>query len=178
MGQHPMHEDSAGESSDPGTVVGYWNLRPTSGAVRAGIHEPIHPLSYAEIETNSPYQPFHTDRRIRLFTYEAPDHPAPDHESQTQGMPSSDPWVFGQDIPAIRVNVGTTSTMESEGVPSAEDVLGPMENILHRGKGSEDVEQLVITTRRRKRTKDGNGGLEDGFFEDDCEVLDFASNRV
>ncbi|KAI9788304.1 MAG: hypothetical protein M1816_006990 [Peltula sp. TS41687] len=176
--QHAMHHGNAGERVNSSSVMGYWNLRPTSGAVKGGIHEPIHPLSYAEIETNSPYQPFHTDRRVQLFTYEVSNQPISADQSNIHGIPSSDPWVFGQDIPATRVNVGANSAMESEGVRPEEDMLGPMENIMHRGKSSEDVEQLVITTRRRKRTKDGNGGLEDGFFEDDCEVLDFASNRV
>lgn len=179
MEQHALRDGSAGERAISSTVMGYWNLRPTSSAVRGGIHEPIHPLSHAEIETNSPYQPFHTDRRVRLFTYEISNQPTSDDESNNvHGMPRSDPWVFGQDIPAARVNVGATAGTVPEGVRQEEDMLGPMENILHRGKDSEDVEQLVITTRRRKRTKDGNGGLEDGFFEDDCEVLDFASNRV
>jgi hypothetical protein len=41
----------------------------------------------------------------------------------------------------------------------------------------------VITTRRRRNTSrlgpdHADDGDEEGFFEDDCEVLDFASQRV
>jgi hypothetical protein len=46
---------------------------------------------------------------------------------------------------------------------------------------NEDTEQIVVTTRKRKtlRGAGNNGDVdEEGFFEDDCEVLDFASQRV
>jgi hypothetical protein len=50
---------------------------------------------------------------------------------------------------------------------------------------NENMEQIVITTRRRKGASRAAGpggdigvGDEEGFFEDDCEVLDFASQRV
>ena len=47
---------------------------------------------------------------------------------------------------------------------------------------SEDMEQIVVTTRRRKGARSGHDSSgdvdEEGFFEDDCEVLDFASQRV
>jgi hypothetical protein len=39
------------------------------------------------------------------------------------------------------------------------------------------VEQVVVTTRRRRVQRDGEAA-EEGFFEDDCEVLDFAEDRV
>jgi hypothetical protein len=46
----------------------------------------------------------------------------------------------------------------------------------------DDVEQIVVTTRMRRggRSDVNTAGEadEEGFFEDDCEVLDFASQRV
>jgi hypothetical protein len=49
-------------------------------------------------------------------------------------------------------------------------------------ESDEEVDQIVITTRRRRGVTHGNGqgfnGGDDGFFEDDCEVLDFATQRV
>jgi hypothetical protein len=58
-----------------------------------------------------------------------------------------------------------------------------MERVLRVTDSTEEMEQIVITTRRRKgisRTGTENSGDadEEGFFEDDCEVLDFASQRV
>jgi len=50
-----------------------------------------------------------------------------------------------------------------------------MERVLQH-VGDND-EQIVVTTRRRRGG--GRTDLEDdGFFEDDCEVLDFADQRV
>ena len=175
---HMTHPAIDPAESSPRTLVGYWNVRSIVSANISGLHDGLHPLSYAEIETNSPYQPFHTDRRVGLFTYEATTQLASELDLGIPGIVSTEPWVFGQDIGATRVNVSVPLATDHEGVVQEEDILGPMENILHRGKTSEEMDQLVMTTRRRKRGKDANGGLEDGFFEDDCEVLDFASNRV
>jgi len=57
---------------------------------------------------------------------------------------------------------------------------GGMENLTLREAG-EPEEQVVVTTRRRKVRKGAQAGgaeEEEGFFEDDCEVLDFAEDRV
>lgn len=52
-----------------------------------------------------------------------------------------------------------------------------IENKFVRREGEEEeVEQVIVTTRRRRRGK--GEGEEEGFFEDDCEVLDFAEDRV
>ena len=71
------------------------------------------------------------------------------------------------------------------GLPSVveEDFSGPddhlalpqsaMERVMQYG----DEEQIVVTTRRRRGAHAAGPG-EDGFFEDDCEVLDFADQRV
>jgi hypothetical protein len=53
-----------------------------------------------------------------------------------------------------------------------------MERILQRTAGEdEDGAQIVVTTRRRRGAA-VSALDEDGFFEDDCEVLDFADQRV
>ena len=166
----PLGMETHTEDGTP-TILGFWNIRPRSEEAARGTYHPQHPLSQAEIETNTPYQPFHTDRRVSLFIYE---------DSSSQGKESAgldyqhhlDTILldFGQDIAAIPVNLRGSTLSEPE------DLLGPMESIVQRGRASEETEQLVITTRRRKRVKDGT--VEDGFFEDDCEVLDFASDRV
>lgn len=57
-------------------------------------------------------------------------------------------------------------------------VAARIENKLVLRDGEEEVEQVVVTTRRRRVRRDGGDGEEEGFFEDDCEVLDFAEDRV
>ncbi|KAI9835243.1 MAG: hypothetical protein M1838_005355, partial [Thelocarpon superellum] len=156
-----------------------WKPCVTEGP-RRDVHLDSHPLSYAEIETNAPYQPFHTDPRVRLFAYTGSD-------TGPSLSTSTEPWTFGNEIATRKLNVGATTTNES----SADEELlcgQTMENVLQIGKDADSVEQIVVTTQRRKRGHRGNGevgggaglglGGDDGFFEDDCDVLDFAEDRV
>lgn len=144
------------------------------------------PLSQAEIETNVPYQPFHTDQRVNLFIISP--------ESETADSMISDPtgqWVFGDDISMSKLHVRPFS---SGGDDDDDDDIthehqpgfgGNMENLISLGNSTGNVEEVLITTRRKKRHTSSpypsttpRGDLDDGFFEDDCEVLDFARDRV
>ncbi|KAI9775276.1 MAG: hypothetical protein M1839_001328 [Geoglossum umbratile] len=160
-------------------LSGYWISRPPLTTRDATPKMDPHPLSYAEIETNPPYQPFHTDRRINLYVYNTPPHDEWNALGNVHHVSESSPWVFGQDIDATKLDVGPSAIPSDEMSIHEESSVGPMETILRLGKDDEEVEQVVVTTRRRKKATSGTmGELEDGFFEDDCEVLDFASDRV
>ncbi|PGH23275.1 hypothetical protein AJ80_02691 [Polytolypa hystricis UAMH7299] len=159
-----------------GQVTGFWTISQSPRARPSTVTRP-QPLSFAEIEANSPYQPFHTDRRVCIRLYPA------DYQEPT---PLSDPWAFGEVIPTIKLNVSPVihSDEEDEAINNGHN--GPassMENHITLGNVGEVVEHVVITTRRKKRSPAGPSGNalvsdEDGFFEDDCEVLDFARDRV
>jgi len=115
----------------------------------------------------------------------------------TNSLPSG-AWVFGQPLPAIRLDVGTghhhllddadddsdNPTVFSIPLDSNASRALPaeaMERVLmHTDGGDTNVgmAQIVITTRKRRNRYRGGEGDEDGFFEDDCEVLDFADQRV
>lgn len=134
----------------------------------------IHPLSFAEIETNAPYQPFHSDRRVALFII---DQNMQDTQivarPQKKTSKPEDVWVFGDDVPTIRVNTHPPQSLDQQ------DEAG---SVIYR-ETAMDGEQVVSTTRRRKKKTsasqyDGRAAEEEGFFEDDFEVLDFASDRV
>ena len=132
-----------------------------------------HPLSYAEIETNAPYQPFHTDRRVNLFVYDDDGHLNDPHH-----LHDSDPWVFGEPIPAARISVG--SPVHEGGEGGNQPQPGQMEHVVSMEGNEEQGQQIVVTTRR-KRNKKGEGaalGEEAEIFEDECEVVDFAEDRV
>ncbi|PYI19229.1 hypothetical protein BO86DRAFT_70057 [Aspergillus japonicus CBS 114.51] len=136
------------------------------------------PLSQAEIETNTPYQPFHTDQRVNLFVY-----------SEMNDAETSVPigqWVFGGSLPTSKLHVRPFSSHSEDD----EDEMmqehhqgfgGEMENLISLGNSTGNVEEVVITTRRKKKATSAlasGNGVDDGFFEDDCEVLDFARDRV
>ncbi|KAF9240362.1 hypothetical protein DTO006G1_8202 [Penicillium roqueforti] len=135
------------------------------------------PLSQAEIETNTPYQPFHTDQRVSLSVF-------------SSGSDASEPsgqWVFGNDIPLIKVHLRSfNSSSDDHGDDEDENAVihghslgagGDIENLITLGNSTGNVEEVVITTRRKKRHS-APLKADDGFFEDDCEVLDFARDRV
>ncbi|KAJ3475973.1 hypothetical protein NLG97_g9282 [Lecanicillium saksenae] len=157
----------------------------------------ISAIPQAEIETSAPYQPFHTDRRVAVHEYardgqiepvttlltEATldDTPQPPKKKKTRVQKStamdadSSVWAFGLDIPTNVLDMGITGSGDDElnGIDDSQ-ALPPsaMERLMQIG----DQEQIVVTTRRR-RGRHGEPD-EDGFFEDDCEVLDFADQRV
>jgi hypothetical protein len=88
----------------------------------------------------------------------------------------SKPWVFGRKIPATRLDLWH-APVEEEALGVSEDgralPASAMERVLQVGANDE---QIVITTRRRRGVRAEE--TDDGFFEDDCDVLDFADQRV
>ncbi|KAI9724834.1 MAG: hypothetical protein M1812_000110 [Candelaria pacifica] len=158
-------------------ATGYWALRRITEPATRTIRDSPHPLSYAEIETNPPYQPFHTDRRINLFVYQSN---RLEDSSRSAGdahhVLDSTPWVFGEDIPTRKLHINPP-TLDDETDDSGVEggMVTTTQNLMKLRDGDEEVEQVVVTTRRRRGRL---GGEEEGFFEDDCEVLDFAEDRV
>jgi len=161
-------------------------------------HSPEAAIPQAEIESNAPYQPFHTDRRVGLHVYRGANNDAglasviqhmdsatlddtPKRTRNKQRLVEPAPsqaWTFGQPIAAVKLDLGLP-TLDEDVSSSIGDhralPVSAMERVLQVG---ENDEQIVVTTRRRRggnRTTDAD---EDGFFEDDCEVLDFADQRV
>lgn len=133
-----------------------------------------HPLSYAELDTTLAYQPFHTDRRVNLYIY---------NDEDTSGVPrvsqGTSTWVFGESIPTTKISVG------SSGHGNDDPDLGQasplrMENVISMKGSAEEGQQIVVTTRRKRSTKvEGDVvGAEDEIFEDDCEILELAEERV
>ncbi|KAI0476790.1 hypothetical protein F4859DRAFT_480214 [Xylaria cf. heliscus] len=154
-------------------------------------------IPQAEIESNAPYQPFHTDKRVSLHVYKGENSEnsissviqhmqlatlddAPRRPKRRDTKPVADQaWAFGQPIGTVRLDLGLPIVIDEEVSNSIDDhralPVSAMERVLQVG---ENDEQIVVTTRRRRGGGRAVGGDEDGFFEDDCEVLDFADQRV
>lgn len=143
------------------------------------------PLSFAEIETNPPYQPFHSDHKVRTSVYADESQMSEDQVPTVSVMfqaPSPARWVFGGPIRTKHINV----TSQTEPHSSQQDQVMYRETAMVPGEGDEGREQIVSTTRRRKpkklpeqaggdATNEENG---EGVFEDEPEVLDFDQDRV
>jgi hypothetical protein len=181
-----------GEQEMSSDVYGEWLPRalPRKPAAREAktSGSTLAPLSFSELETNPPYQPFYTDRRVTCFVYSRP--LASVHESNSEYQPSvcglasnlhheddNTPWLFGEDVEAVRISSPATHNHELDEDEFVTGVAARIENKLVLNDDEEEVEQVVVTTRRRRVKQDGEEG-EEGFFEDDCEVLDFAEDRV
>ncbi|CAK7266007.1 hypothetical protein SEPCBS119000_001801 [Sporothrix epigloea] len=106
-----------------------------------------------------------------------------DHLSRdaSQAHAASGAWVFGQGIVSTLVDTGFTpmSAEDSFNISLEETRALPasaIERVFEQVGGDEHI---VVTTRRRRGAGRAPGAEdEDGFFEDDCEVLDFADQRV
>ncbi|KAL7627068.1 hypothetical protein AAE478_003844 [Parahypoxylon ruwenzoriense] len=160
-------------------------------------YSPEASIPQAEIESSAPYQPFHTDRRVGLYVYGDVSAAAPlmtvsclldsatldgmpEHGKRGQvHVPSKQDWAFGQAINMVKVDVGPANLIDEDLGNSIDDhralPVSAMERVLQVG---ENDEQIVVTTRRRRGGNRAADTDEDGFFEDDCEVLDFADQRV
>ncbi|OTB08336.1 hypothetical protein M426DRAFT_71174 [Hypoxylon sp. CI-4A] len=154
-------------------------------------------IPQAEIESSAPYQPFYTDKRVGLYVYDdksvkdlvtsvthllsnATLEDRPKRSTRRQPKTSSrQPWAFGQAIDGVKVNAGVVDLIDEDLSSSVDDhralPASAMERVLQVG---ENDEQIVVTTRRRRGGNRSTDIDEDGFFEDDCEVLDFADQRV
>ncbi|ORY70101.1 uncharacterized protein BCR38DRAFT_421006 [Pseudomassariella vexata] len=158
-------------------------------------------IPQAEIESSAPYQPFHTDRRVALYEYGidpvksslititqlldattldenvSPARTKKRHQPKPSGKQQA--WAFGQKIDAVKVDVGLVVTEEVDFINGTDDhralPASAIERVLQVG---DNDEQIVVTTRRRRGGNRASDLDEDGFFEDDCEVLDFADQRV
>lgn len=92
-------------------------------------------------------------------------------------------WAFGQPVAMNRLDNNHLMSRDEEAFAmSTDDVRALPQSAIERSvahhKDNGEEEQIVVTTRRR-RGGGRNGDIDDdGFFEDDCEVLDFADQRV
>ncbi|KAL8834213.1 MAG: hypothetical protein Q9170_003870 [Blastenia crenularia] len=148
---------------------GFWQA-PSSRPARRVEEGSLH--SQAEIDTHAPYQPFHTDRRVNIHAYA-------DESTMLQGHGVGDdaPWVFGEAISTVRTSAGAALSDDTDDADLQQQ--GRIENHVRVQGNEKEGQQIVITTRRRKLAKvDASEGGEDEIFEDDCEVVDFADERV
>ena len=165
---------------DRGDAPGFWSPQ----AEQQSNTDTMHPLSFAEIDTNAPFQPFHSDRRVTVSIFNTEkDEGKPSKKSKKSKSTEPILWVFGDDIPTLTLNLHQQEAQAYEETGS----IIYRETTLSKGN-TEGGEQIVSTTRRKKPKRgtsvhgesmlQADDELQEGFFEDDCDVLDFADNRV
>lgn len=183
--QNPCGPMPVGGVNTESTVSASFALASSNPQSSAASKLKRQPLSQAEIETNVPYQPFHTDQRVNLYII------SPESEENDPMVSNPDQWVFGGEISMSKLHVRPFSSGGDDDDDDDHDNVdgnnpgfgGDMENLISLGNSTGNVEEVVITTRRKKKHSSGpsttpGADMDDGFFEDDCEVLDFARDRV
>jgi hypothetical protein len=185
----------------PTSTIG--NAHANSAAKRGKKPESWHAMF--ETESNPPCQPFHTDRRVTICAYPEPEGKAPSAPPQHTAEPEEFdayeedlaswqdeildpwlqnthhilprshnqdpsppiPWVFGEDIVADKILSGGNGVVSGDSFTDGDEV----ENKIHVIDGL-DGEQVHVTMVRRV------GREEEDFFEDGCEVVEFADERT
>lgn len=156
------------DNTEPFSLSGFWRSRPTRDA---GLRKP-HPLASAEIETNGPYQPFHSDRRVTISLYPAAQvstnpplssHWGPFSPQTTFQGNKSDPspdkqWVFGNEIQSRKQNITPPSQqLEDEGsvIYRETTVAANLPTLgTSPGDGLDDgIGHIVSNTRKKKGKK-------------------------
>ncbi|EXJ90982.1 hypothetical protein A1O1_04089 [Capronia coronata CBS 617.96] len=174
---------------DGNELSGFWRFR----AGRDGATKTPHPLAFAEIETNPPYQPFHSDRRVIMSLVGEESSSSGDNilgpsrlfpqRNFPSGRPttaaSEDKWVFGTEIRSQKLNiVGPSQQVGDEGsVIYRETKMTPSVATLNAATGEvldDGVSHVVSSTKKRKSKK---GRPPPQIFEDEDASgigLDFA----
>ncbi|RKF83658.1 hypothetical protein GcM3_010003 [Golovinomyces cichoracearum] len=141
-------------------------------------------IPQAEIESNAPYQPFHIDRRMSLYAYSDQKYASNDSRimmDNTGAGKQNHPWVFGLPISTNRIDVVSPSKLRNKRENFTELHVPPSavtESVMRASDSAEEFEEMRITTGSREKSTQSNVDLmrnENGFFEDDCEMLDFTN---
>lgn len=147
-------------------------------------------IPHAEIESNAPYRPFHTDKCVSLYTY---------NELSLQSLNISlndeiegssmitqkikQNWVFGRPITTTEIDVGKQSHSETktENLEISHELSSTnSQSVTKISDNAVNSEHIIFTTRIQKSSPQSmtkGTAYEDGFFEDDCEMLNFSKLR-
>ncbi|KAK5092180.1 hypothetical protein LTR70_005835 [Exophiala xenobiotica] len=159
---------------------GFWK----AGLASTNSAGSIHPLSFAEIETNAPFQPFHSDHRVTLSVFGSDMQGTQVKSKKSKPTTTSqEQWVFGDELASVKLNISPMQSYDDDELAS---VIYRETSMTTDNLGQS--EQIVSTTRKRKPKRGASahassmvnedGPQQEGFFEDDCDVLDFATDRV
>ncbi|KAK5260765.1 hypothetical protein LTR20_009393 [Exophiala xenobiotica] len=170
--------------SEDAAMTGFWR----SPTIRGEGLKMSHPLASAEIETNAPYQPFHSDHRVTISLIEGKqlsvEHlstiPAQQRTAsqRTVAATAAGKWVFGREIQSHQVPSTVVRQLSDEDgstiyhgtkITSDLPILGttPVES------PSEGVSHAVGSTKKRKNKKIKSPPLmveDDGFGEADLNM--------
>jgi hypothetical protein len=132
------------------------------------------PLSFAEIETNHPYLPFHSDHKVSMSVYTDEPHLSEDQisnvsvifqpRSQQKQASSSAQWVFG----------GSICTTEPHLKSQAESISSQPAQVLSRGLTEEaghEIPRRVVRKSKKPKAKGHTPASGDATHEEEQEEV-------
>ncbi|EXJ66923.1 uncharacterized protein A1O5_10118 [Cladophialophora psammophila CBS 110553] len=185
-----LPDEAQEDSSESFALLSFWKVRLTR---EGGLRTP-HPLASAEIETNAPYQPFHSDRRVTISLF-------PDEvtlvETQLGGTPvaksgratvsetrsslSQQKWVFGDEVLSYAQNIASQQVVDEGSVIYRETTVFSGSASVATGPTGMFVEdetpQAVSNTKKKKAKK----RMQVRLLENDNaseSMMDFAARDV
>jgi hypothetical protein len=153
---------------------GFWSLKPSPGLAERQARTKAPPSQAYEVETNPPYCPLHIDARVNICAFDdgmassqinlLDEQSMPVFHMQGHGLPSEEPWLFGEPLPPStkmnthdRIEVdeyrqGITDSDMEEAAAQVESRLTVMS--VHDSAG----EQITINTRPVQGRDEGEDG--------------------
>ncbi|KAK6361199.1 hypothetical protein TWF730_004943 [Orbilia blumenaviensis] len=150
----PISVGEDGPKSEPTVLPGYWGgklpVPPPTLKNKDLQKEHIEtPLSYAEIDTNPPYPPIHSDRHVTLSVFKEENSIAASATWHLNIAPSNDTvWVFGRNIPFEKLDIGFAKG-DVEFVESSDGLVEAMES----GMRLEERQQQLPKPSRSKYSR-------------------------
>ncbi|OAL27504.1 hypothetical protein AYO22_03408 [Fonsecaea multimorphosa] len=175
------------DSSESSALLSFWKIR----AARDGGLRMPHPLASAEIETNAPYQPFHSDRRVTISLFPdgsktklggnsiAKSGHAP--VAENLGSTSQQKWVFGDEVLSYTQNITSKQAIDEGSIIYRETTVFSGSTTLTTGTTGlleDEIPQAVSNTKKKKGKKNRTQAR---LFEHDNasgSLMDFAAQDV
>ncbi|KIW85284.1 hypothetical protein Z517_00674 [Fonsecaea pedrosoi CBS 271.37] len=180
-------DEAQGDSDATSALLSFWKVRST----RDGGSRTPHPLASAEIETNAPYQPFHSDRRVAISLF--PDSVKINHGGISAGRPGQAPvaeavgsasnqkWVFGDEVISYAQNITSQQAVDEGSIIYRETTVFSGSTSLAAGPTGlldDEIPQAVSNTKKKKGKKNR---MQARLFEHDNtseNMIDFAGQDV
>ena len=142
LAKHRKHSDDELANNGIDVEITWPNIPHAARPQSSGNNSSINPLSFAEIDSCTPYQPFHVDRRVGLYAY-----------SDSSYKPGPyDKWIFGEDIPTKLVQ--DKSNTDS-------DLVSLEEPALKQSKDAVPSRTTFAKSPKKARTSKANSLVKD-----------------
>ncbi|KAK5055910.1 hypothetical protein LTR84_012460 [Exophiala bonariae] len=145
-------QDDDADANEP-HLSGFWRARTNKDTNQRMPH----PLASAEIETNAPYQPFHSDVRVTISVLAPMTQPKLQSQEHMNNIAMEDRWVFGTDLGLMEqstIRIPYAPTEASSSVIYRETKIamaGTSADGMDFQLADEELSHVVSNTKKKKK---------------------------